>query len=134
MDSNFLLLFIATMGTATFLTRVAPFFLPHSVAEKSSVRIANQILPPAILTLLVIYSLKDTTYRSPPHGFPELLALSAVAAVHLWRRNALMSIFVGTGLFMFLKQIVFANRTSLQTDARDVAVDAAQLNGDLRRE
>ena len=108
MDSKHLFLFVVTMSVATFLTRIAAFLLPQSVAEMSAIKVANQILPPAILTLLVMYSLKDANYSSTPYGIPELASLGAVLAIHLWRRNALLSILFGTMFFMFLKQIVFA--------------------------
>jgi branched-subunit amino acid transport protein AzlD len=56
------------------------------------------------MTLLLLYCLKDVSLATAPHGLPEALALAAVVGLHLWRRNALLSIGAGTGLYMFLVQ------------------------------
>ena len=42
-----------------------------------------------------------------PHGLPELISIAALTALHLWKRNVLLSIGVGTALYMLLVQVVF---------------------------
>lgn len=41
-------------------------------------------------------------------GFGVLLAVAAVAGLHLWKKNTLLSIFGGTAFYMLLVQVVFA--------------------------
>ncbi|MBS6915172.1 MAG: AzlD domain-containing protein [Clostridium sp.] len=41
------------------------------------------------------------------HGIPELLSLAAVAALHLWKRQMLLSIAGGTVFYMALVQRIF---------------------------
>ena len=41
------------------------------------------------------------------HGIPEILAFAAVVGLHVWKRNTLLSIAVGTVFYMFLVQAVF---------------------------
>ena len=41
------------------------------------------------------------------HALPEALALAFLAALHLWRRNTLLSIAGGTVCYMLLVQLVF---------------------------
>ena len=41
------------------------------------------------------------------HGIPELLSIAVVASLHIWKRNTLLSIAVGTVLYMILVQVVF---------------------------
>lgn len=43
-----------------------------------------------------------------PHGLPELISIAVITALHLWKRNVLLSIGVGTALYMVLVQVVFA--------------------------
>lgn len=43
----------------------------------------------------------------PAHGLPELLAGAAAVGLHLWKKNTLLSIAVGTALYMVLVQAVF---------------------------
>ena len=60
------------------------------------------------IVILVIYCLKGIQPLTYPHGAPELIAVAAVAALHLWKRNNLLSIGLGTVFYMFLIQVVFA--------------------------
>lgn len=100
----YLLLAIAVMAAATFATRAASFLLLRSHSRHPLVLHLGRYLPPAAMTLLVMYSLKDVSVLEPPYGLPHWLASAATAAIHLWRRNALLSIAAGTGLFMWLQQ------------------------------
>ena len=42
-----------------------------------------------------------------PFGLPEFIASAAVAALHAWKKNSLLSIGAGTVLYMVLVQLVF---------------------------
>lgn len=56
---------------------------------------------------LVVYCLRGVDLLGPAHGLPELLAGAAVVGLHLWKKNTLLSIAVGTALYMVLAQAVF---------------------------
>ena len=56
---------------------------------------------------LVVYCLRGVDLLGPTHGLPELLAGAAVVGLHLWKKNTLLSIAVGTALYMVLVQAVF---------------------------
>lgn len=56
---------------------------------------------------LVVYCLRGVDLLGPTHGLPELLAGAAVVGLHLWKKNTLLSIAVGTALYMALVQAVF---------------------------
>ena len=99
-----LLIFILAMASATQLTRFLPFFIPSRWLENRWVHRLKNGLPAVILLLLVIYSLKDTPVTAAPWVLPEALSLGVVVAVHLWKRNALLSIAGGTALYMTLVQ------------------------------
>ena len=99
-----LVLFVAVMAAATMITRFAPFLIPERWTKNRFVRIAKNFLPPAILLLLVVYSLKDTKFDTPPHGLAEAISLALVLLVHLWKKNALLSIALGTACYMVLTQ------------------------------
>ena len=57
--------------------------------------------------MLVIYCLKNTDLSGPTHGLPELISVAVTAAVHLWKKNMLLSILIGTVCNMLLVQLVF---------------------------
>jgi len=57
--------------------------------------------------LLVVYCLKNVNILTGSHGLPEFLAIAFVVALHLWKRQMLLSISGGTVCYMLLVQIVF---------------------------
>ena len=66
------------------------------------------ILALALGTLmLVVYSLKDVNLASGAHGLPELIAIAVTAGVHLWKKNMILTIILGTAVYMLLTQLVF---------------------------
>ena len=62
----------------------------------------GRTLPAAIMAALVVYCLKGVPYGTLQAGAVQLLAAAAVVALHLWKRNTLLSIGVGTALYMLL--------------------------------
>lgn len=57
--------------------------------------------------MLVVYSLKNVTPFSGTHGIPEAVAIAVIVALHVWKRNMLLSIAGGTAVYMLLVQVVF---------------------------
>ncbi len=102
------ILIIAIMAGVTFLTRVIPFILWGNKNELPSlIRYLGNVLPYAMMGLLVVYCLRNTAVLSFPYGIPELIAVSAVVGLHCWKRNNLISILGGTALYMLLIQVIF---------------------------
>ena len=102
------LVIILMVALATQITRWTPFLL-FSGGKKlpEVVEDLGRLLPPAMMGLLVVYCLRSVSWLSVPHGAPELIAIAAVAGLHLWKRNVLLSIAGGTVLYMVLVQAVF---------------------------
>lgn len=99
---------IAVCALATMLTRFLPFWVfPAGKPLPKVVAYLSQVLPYAVIGLLVVYCLKDVNVMSAPHGLPEAIAVAAIVAVHAWKRNVLISIATGTALYMVLVQVVF---------------------------
>lgn len=102
------LLMILAIALGTLLTRALPFLLfPQDKEPPRFIRDLTTLLPPAVMGLLVIYCLKDVSLTAAPYGIPELIGVAVTAAPHLWRRNSLLSIAVGTAVYMVLVQFVF---------------------------
>ena len=100
---------ILAVAAGTQLTRWLPFWLfPEKKKPPRAVVYLGRVLPPAMMGLLVVYCLKNVTWLAAPHGTPELIAIAAVAALHWWKGNVLLSIAGGTALYMLLVQAVFA--------------------------
>ncbi len=93
------------MAVATFATRVVPFIAFRNRGDHPLLLFLGRYSPPVIMTILLIYSLQSVDLTRPPFGLSELLALLLTASLHLWRGNALVSIFSGTALYMTLLQM-----------------------------
>ena len=99
---------IAVVAVCTLLTRALPFLVFGGKREVPQViRYLGSVLPPAIMAILVVYCLKGVNVLSKNHGASELLASLLVVVLHLWKKNTLLSIGMGTVCYMFLIQVVF---------------------------
>ena len=102
------ILLIVVVTLVTMSTRFLPFLIFGQNKETPSlITYLGQVLPFAIMGMLVIYCMKDVSLLQYPYGIPELLGCGVVAALHLWKRNTLLSIGAGTVSYMLLVQLVF---------------------------
>lgn len=108
------LLAIAVMALVTFATRALPFLLFDRGEKPPEVILyLGKVLPPAVIAMLIVYCLRNMAFTwsldmSALAGWaPQAIAVAAVVALHLWKRNNLISIFGGTILYMVLVQAVF---------------------------
>lgn len=99
---------IAVIVLGTMLTRFLPFLLfPAGKSTPKVITHLGRVLPGAVFGLLVIYCLKNVSLLTGSHGIPELLSIALVVALHLWKRQMLLSIAGGTVCYMLLVQFVF---------------------------
>lgn len=102
------LLIIIIVAIVTIILRFIPFIIFNGKKESPKIiSYLSDVLPYAIMGMLVIYCLKDISITTFPFGIPELIASSIVIIMHLWRRNTLLSILVGTLSYMLLIQFIF---------------------------
>ena len=98
---------IAMVVLGTMITRFLPFIIfPADKPTPKYIQYLGKALPPASLGLLVVYSLKDVNIFTGSRGIPELIAVIIVFVIHLWKRQMLLSIAVGTITYMLLVQFV----------------------------
>ena len=99
---------IAVCTLVTMLTRFLPFLIFNEHRKTPEIILyLGKVLPCAIMGMLVVYCLKDSTFLSYPFGIPELLGIAVVAFLHIWKRNSLLSIGIGTVFYMVLVHLVF---------------------------
>ena len=99
-----ILVVILLMTIATFITRIFPFIFFHKHKEHPVMNYVAKYTPPMIMSILVIYVLKDVNF-STDTGLYTIISALVTIVVHLWKSNSLLSIFSGTFLYMFLLQI-----------------------------
>ncbi len=99
---------ILVMALVTLLTRALPFLLfGRGHTPPRVVLYLGQVLPPAVIAMLVVYCVRYAEFGHVSQWAPALLASATVVLLHLWKRNNLLSIFGGTILYMVLVQTVF---------------------------
>ena len=99
---------IAVVAVVTAVLRFLPFLIFGGKRKTPGfVTYLAHVLPFAIIGMLVVYCLRNVSVTTAPYGLPELISIAVLAALHLWKRNVLLSIGVGTVLYMVLVQVVF---------------------------
>lgn len=91
---------VAIGALLTYLARAIPFllFARRTGPLPTWVERFGAVASPVIIAALVVYSYTGLKWRTP---WPYLAGALTVA-VHLWRRNPLVSILSGTALYMVL--------------------------------
>ena len=95
---------VAICAVVTIALRALPFVCFGS--KKGVPRLVSALgETPAIMAALVVYCLKSVPFGTFGDGARQLIAVAAVVALHLWKKNTLLSIGVGTALYMLLIRI-----------------------------
>ena len=108
MSNTQLILMIAVAGACTFATRLFPFALFGGKKEVPKfIKYLGAVLPVAILGILIVYCVRDFEKGSINYILPQIIAVALTAGIHLWKKNTLLSIAVGTIGYMLLIHFVF---------------------------
>ena len=107
-DYRHAIIVIIVMGLAVLATRIVPVLI-FGRGEKvpEFILYLGRVVPYTAMGLLIVYCLRDTPVLEAPHGLPELISLAVVTTTYLWKRNTILSVVIGTALYMFLVQSVF---------------------------
>ena len=99
---------VAISAVVTAALRFIPFLIFGSGKQLPGIIVKlGRVLPYAIIGMLVVYCLKDVQPLAYPYGIPELLGCVIVAALHVWKRNTLLSIGAGSLCYMLMVQLIF---------------------------
>lgn len=103
---TFIIICMVTIGT--IITRFLPFIIFQGTKLNNSyISYLGQVLPYSAIGLLVVYCLKSVNFKSPTYGIPETIAIICITVLHYWKENTLLSIGIGTVIYMVLVQAVF---------------------------
>jgi len=106
-DPGYILASLGTILVVTFALRAVPFAILSRLRDRPIVEFLSLHMPVGILVILVVYTLRDVEILAGDHGAPEAIALASTIGVHLWRRNAVLSVIGGTILYIGLRALVF---------------------------
>lgn len=102
------IIIVCMAAIGTMITRFLPFILfKDSKTNNSYIGYLGQVLPYSAIGLLVVYCLKSISFSSTNNWIPETVAILCIVVLHYWKENTLLSIGVGTVIYMVLVQVVF---------------------------
>ena len=107
MNNKELLITALIIVFATLIIRFLPFIIRKSIAERKYIKFLGDMMPYSMIALLVIYCLKEVNLIKYPYGIPELISIAIIIILHIIKRNVLISIGVGTVIYMILVQTIF---------------------------
>ena len=100
------ILAIMLMALVTYLIRLGPFLLFGKGNNTPKwVTYVGRVLPPAVMGMLIVYSLKSVKLLDVSSSLPVAIAIAVTSLLHLWKRNNLLSILSGTAVYMTLVQL-----------------------------
>ncbi|MEV5007375.1 branched-chain amino acid transporter permease [Streptomyces sp. NPDC093064] len=106
-DPRYLLLAVAVSAAVTWALRALPFTVLASLRASRTVQYLGARMPAGVMVILFVYCLRDVPLTQSRAAAP-LAALAVTVGLHLWRRNALLSILGGTVVSVALASSLFA--------------------------
>ena len=98
------------MALVIFMCRAVPFIFfsrgLDSPFRRGFISFVERIVPPVAMTALALDALIPVVRSDLGGSLPSLIAALFTALIHLWKRNALLSIGGGTVLYMVLEKIL----------------------------
>lgn len=92
----------------TMATRFLPFIVFNENRKTPAfIQYLGKFLPSAVFGILVIYCLRDVQILHGTHGIPEFISIFVTGALHIWKRQMMLSIAGGTICYMLLLQFLF---------------------------
>ena len=105
MGEQQIIMVIAVMTLVTIALRFLPFLVFDRGEQLPKwISYLGKALPPAVMSMLLVYCLRNINLAAANHGLPELICIGVTMLLHNWKRNTLLSIGVSTLLYMFLVQ------------------------------
>jgi branched-subunit amino acid transport protein AzlD len=101
-----LLTAVAVSAAVTWALRALPFAALTALRASSTVGYLGARMPAGVMVILFVYCLGDLPVTDPARLLAPLLALTVTIGLHLWRRNALLSILAGTIVHVVLASAV----------------------------
>ena len=103
MSSQEVFITILITAIGTYITRAAPFLIfSGDKPLPKKVSYLGNVLPAAAIGLLVVYCFKGLDLQNYPYGFKEIGASVITVVLHLYKRNYILSIAIGTFVYILL--------------------------------
>jgi len=105
----YLLAAVAVSAAVTWGLRALPFTALARLRASAAVGYLSARMPLGVMVILLAYTLRSLPVADPAQALPGILALAATVGLHLWRRNAMLSILGGTAVHVALATALAAH-------------------------
>ncbi len=102
----YIVLAILICAVISFFLRWIPFALFGSKPMPPRLQKLARLLPSAIIAVLVIYCIRSAVFSTAPELLVTLGAVAVTAALHLWKKQTLLSIAGGTIAYMVALRVL----------------------------
>jgi branched-subunit amino acid transport protein AzlD len=102
------ILSVFVMGGVILACRIVPFILLGKSTSRTVARLlgfVERTVPPVAMAVLAFTSIAGEYKTGVALGFYGTIASFCTVALHLWKRNALLSILGGTGAYILLNYL-----------------------------
>lgn len=106
-DACYLIAAALAAAAVTWALRALPFTVLTTLRGSRVVGYLRSRMPTGVMVILALYSVRDLPITHLRVLAP-LAALGVTVGLHLWRRNALLSILTGTAVNVSVASTVFA--------------------------
>ena len=101
-------LIVAVASLVTIALRFLPFMIFNGKRKTPDIILyLGKVLPYAIMGMLVVYCLKDMSFKAAADFVPQIIAGAVVVLSYVWKRNTLLSIGGGTLVYVLLMNFLF---------------------------
>jgi branched-subunit amino acid transport protein AzlD len=107
-DPAYLITAVAVAATVTYGLRALPFAVLAPLRSSAVVRYLSERMPAGIMVILLVYTLRGLSPAAPAAALGVAAALAVTVGLHLWRRNAVLSILGGTAVHVLLASFLLA--------------------------
>ncbi|WP_081238785.1 branched-chain amino acid transporter permease [Streptomyces viridosporus] len=105
-DTRYLIAVAAVCCALTWALRALPFTALESLRSSRTLQYLSTRMPAGVMVILSLYTLR-TLPLTEVRVLAPLVGLAVTVGLHLWRRNALLSVLGGTAVTVALSSTVF---------------------------
>jgi branched-subunit amino acid transport protein AzlD len=108
MSDTYAVVAVLVTAAVTWSLRALPYAALAPLRARATVQYLSARIPAGVMVILVVYCLRDLPVTESRAVVP-LAALAVTVGLHLWLRNALLSILAGTAVHVALASAVFTH-------------------------
>lgn len=106
-DTSYAIAAVLVTAAVTWALRALPFAALAPLRASRTVQYLSARMPAGVMVILLVYCLRDLPRTHAHTALAPLTSLTVTATLHLWRRNALLSILGGTTTHVLLTSTFF---------------------------